>query len=138
MKKIVALILALSMVFALCGCGSSREKELLCSGVWAKVTRSDPSWSVDSYEFSTNGKFVYTRVFAGIITNVTELKGSYKIDTTNKQIVLKYDKTDERESYTVEIPYAINEYTHEFIFHVDSNGGTKWGNYPSLDSVPTP
>ena len=45
MKKLIALILALSMVFALCGCGTNEYQQQFIEAVAAAETESDDHFS---------------------------------------------------------------------------------------------
>ncbi|MBR5094574.1 MAG: hypothetical protein IK095_05720 [Oscillospiraceae bacterium] len=141
MKKLAALVLALVMVLALCACGGGADKQKLCDGVWANVYYSTkggfPYGRAVIYSFQTNGRFSRTEITS--LSPTQEVwSGKYSVQTANKQIVLKYDKTADMDAYTVEIPYYINGYDHSFVFDVNSSGDSSYVHYPSMDRVYLP
>ena len=141
MKKIVALILATSMVFALCGCGSNEDKEKLCEGVWVNHNKSSGPlgpyayWNI--YDFSANGSFTYSeyRITLGHLLD-DEYHGTYKMDTNKHEIILTYNKDENGEQRASEtIPYYINEYTHELVFKPNAEGKSYYSNRSSIESI---
>lgn len=146
MKKYISLFLVIALCLTLCACGggNSKDKEKLCNGVWYSQTKnrvgqpgdflSFDQYSTNVYDFSSNGRFVHTYIVDGGMGDSDPLvrEGNYKIDESDKQIILTYDNGDSKT-----IPYAINEYTHAFVFYVDNNGNSAYSNTSSMNNINT-
>lgn len=140
------LVIVLLFVFAVGGTGSG-VKEQLCDGVWCRQYQFEGSsfttvdfgpWLDTSvYEFKPNNTFTAyfgTYYFSdiGSLLNVpmeVSYTGKYSIDEDRCQIKLISPDGGE----TKEIPYAINEYTHELMFDVNSSGKTSYWHEDSLE-----
>ena len=146
MKKILIFFLIASMLLSLCACGSNGDKKKLCEGIWAYYYTDYShayayTWRV--FDFSTKGSFTYTVHY----THNPVLKGSkniwkeqyysgtYKIDTKNCQILMKYDKDDVSDDMPKKIPYYLNEYTHEMVFYTDEKGQSSYKYYSSIEDL---
>lgn len=141
-----ALIVILLFAFSHGGTDSA-IKEQLCDGVWCKqlsfkgssFTTVDfgPWLDTSVYEFKPNNTFTAyfgTYYFSdmGSLLNVpmeVSYSGKYSIDEDRCQIKLISPDGGE----TKEIPYAINEYTHELMFDVNSSGKTSYWHEDSLE-----
>lgn len=144
---VVALVVVLLFVFAGGGTGSG-VKEQLCDGVWCKQYQFEsPSFSTvdfgpwldtNIYEFKPDNTFTEyygTYYFSDIasLLNVPmkeSFSGKYSIDEEKCQIILTSSDGE-----TVEIPYAINEYTHELLFDVNTSGESIYWNVESLEDA---
>lgn len=125
MKKYIIALLIVALCLTMCACGESgsktKIKEQLCTGSWKK-DYSSGGGDGGIYRFKSNNS-VHLLEADGLKT--VESDGTYKIDTDFNQIMISY-KSGFREGKTQTIPFAINAYTHEIIFNVDSNGNSKW------------
>ena len=136
MKRAIAIVIALLVIFQLCACGNghSRERDLLCYGMWVMQE--------DVLDFANNPEgYIYTSVFdfkedgtvtelqywyAWILPDKSEKTGKYKIDTNKKQIVVKWEGNAEKSYYS----YFVDEATGTMIFF-----DRAWKNRSSLDGL---
>lgn len=141
------LVVVLLFVFVGGGTGSG-VKEQLCDGVWCRQMSFEGSsfttidfgpWlTTYIYEFKPNNTFIMyagTYYFSDIGSLLSEpmkesYSGKYSIDEDKCQIILNCSDGD-----TVKIPYAINEYTHELLFNVESSGKSYYSNVKSLEDA---
>ena len=148
-QKIMAIsaVIVVVLLFVFVGGGTgSGVKDQLCDGVWCRQFSSSrsiynflgPSITTSIYEFETKNTFkiyegYYNEDYDSMLsTPVQEIhSGKYTIDEENCQIIMEYD--DETE--TVKIPYAINEYTHELLFDVDSSGESYYWHEESFEDA---
>ena len=145
---IISAVLVVVLLFVFAGGTGSGVKDQLCDGVWcyqfafegSSFTTIDfgPSISTYVYEFKPNGTFkiyygcYYSEYDALMSTPMEEsYTGKYSIDEEKCQIILEYDGDTETEK----IPYAINEYTHEMLFDVNSSGKSSYWNEKSLEDA---
>lgn len=142
-------LLVVVLLFVFVGGGtSSGVKDQLCDGVWCwqfyfpgssfTTINFGPSLDTTVYEFKTDNTFKiydgsYSYEYDALLSSPMEesYSGKYSIDEEKCQIILEFDGDTE----TAKIPYAINEYTHEFLFDVDSSGKSSYWNEKSLEDA---
>lgn len=145
----ISAVLVVVVLFVFVGGGTgSGVKDQLCDGVWcwqfymegSSFTTFDfgPTMDTSIYEFNPNDTFKiyygsYCSEYDALLS--TPMKesytGKYSIDEEKCQIILEFDGDTETEK----IPYAINEYTHELLFDVDSSGKSSYWNEKSLEDA---
>lgn len=157
MKKFICLLLALGMILGLCACGgNSNVKTKLCENVHYNFHSSwGNNYYLTVYEFNKNGSYARYKYEVHTNKKVNELtgwemfelqekeEGKYTIDTNDCQIVYNIKKRLDADGEpiinnpeeTYKMPYAINEYTHELLFDVSSNGESEWTEYSSVDNL---
>ena len=144
MKKILILFLIASMLLSLCACGSNDEKNMLCDGIWVyylndRYNAYAKTWRV--FDFSTNGKFTYAVYVNYDLIDSKDIwkeqyySGTYKMDTKNCQILMKYDKDTVSDNMPKKIPYYLNEYTHDMVFYTDEEGKSSYQYHSSMEAL---
>jgi len=150
MKKAVIVFALIVACLSSTGCSNSNiDKQKLCNGVWAARYGGTALWGTVEfsdyyiYDFSSNGTVIYYNYGGsyhdkGTAPSFSETKftGKYKMDMSNKQIIIAFDEDSNGISQDDQtIPYYINEYTHDMIFKPDSNGESMYRNYASIDDI---
>ena len=97
MKKVLAVVLCLTLCFALCACGGAKNK--LQNGIWCHEFTALGLTALQEFEFEADGTFVDTFYINGEFNNVSF--GRYEM--TDSKIILTYESGE-----SIQIDYAYN------------------------------
>ena len=117
MKRVLALLLALTMVFALCACGSSKQKEGIdkaLAGNWYYTEILNWGSAGIYYSFNeSKATFGVVVIYNDFSTDGIQLEGTYRINEDTIQIIL--DNKDiakyELDSKFCSLPYEYKDGT---------------------------